>query len=623
MVLRSIVCFVILGCAACSSSPWQSSDAGVDGGATTDASLTFDTSVEGSSDPGVACSNDLHQVLDANGVVVATCPPSQGCANGTCVNACTATQAAKGSLGCDYVVATPSVYAAVRPPCFAMFVANAWGIDAPIMVERAGQSYDLTAFARIAAAGMPETSWGMVPSTGIPPGQVAVLFLSQDPMSSMKAITVADMLCPVGPAISQAYGTAITGSGDGINVTGRGTAWHVTTTIPVTAYDIIPYGGAGSFFPSAELLAPTTSWGTNYLAVVPTRGGGHMATAGAPQWGQLVAMSDGTMVSVYPNVDLPSGTGVDPAPANTTTTYTLSAGEYIQWQESNDMTGTIIQSNQPVAFTGGQDYACYTSTTSATPGCDSTHQQVPPISALGSEYALAPYTTRRSDLQPESIPYRFVGLADGTTLTYDPPVPVAPATLAKGQTVDFETTSAFVVTSQDALHPFYVAQLMTGATVTSGSRAGCSSKALTTQFPPTCTWEVGKCALGDEEFVNTIAPAQFLSSYVFFTDPSYATTNLVFVRKRGSGGFADVTLDCAGTLTGWTPIGFGDNYEMTNIDLARSGMGNGACNNGPHTASSNLAFGVVVWGLDFCSSYAYPAGGNTGVINPIVISPPN
>ena len=164
---------------------------------------------------------------------------------------------------------------------------------------------------------------------------------------------------------------------------------------------------------------------------------------------------------------------------------------------------------------------------------------------------------------------------------------------------------------------------MTGASVTSGSRSGCTSKAITQQFPPTCTLQYGgECALGDEEFVNATSPAQFLSRYVFFTDPSFATTNLVFVRKKGPAGYADVTLDCAGALEGWTPIGFGGSYEMTNVDLVRAGVANGACNNRPHVATSALAFGVVVWGLDFCSSYAYPAGGNNGVINPIVIAPP-
>jgi hypothetical protein len=200
---------------------------------------------------------------------------------------------------------------------------------------------------------------------------------------------------------------------------------------------------------------------------------------------------------------------------------------------------------------------------------------------------------------------------DGTTLTYDPAVAGAPTTLASGQVVDFETTSAFVVTSQDSSHPFYVAQLMTGEGVTGGSRPGC--------MPPA----TDGCPLGDEEYVNVLAPAQFLSRYVFFTDPTYATTNLVLLRQAGTNGFADVTLDCAGVLTGWVPVGTSGKYEMTNIDLVRGAVPNGTCNNGPHVATSTSTFGVVVWGLDSFSSYAYPAGGNIAPINPVSVTPPN
>jgi hypothetical protein len=596
--------------AACavSSSSFPNADAGsaavVD--ASADTALVFDASSQDAL-TGARCSSDLRSVLDDQGNVIGTCPDDQGCAGGQCVAACAAAGAGHGSLGCDYVVATPSFDAKIRPPCFAMFVANAWPTDAQITVTRAGQVYDVTKFGRIAQAGTSEKSWAPVPLTGVPAGQVAVLFLSDDPTSAFH-ITLNNaqfLTCPVEPAIEQAYGTALAGSGDATNVTGIGDAWHVTASVPVTSYDIIPYGGAKTYLPSAELLFPTTAWTTNYLAVVPARG------SSSPQWGQLLAMSDGTQVTVYPNVDLPSGTGVVAAPANTKTTYQLNAGQYVQWQESNDMSGTIIQSNEPVSFTGGQAYACYQSATSDTGGCDSAHQQVLPLSALGYEYAIAPYTTRRMDLAPESIPYRFAGAAAGTMLTYDPPVSGAPTTLSAGQVVDFETTSSFVVSSQDSSHPFYIAQLMTGEGVTSGSRPGCT--------PPS----PNGCALGDEEYVDVLPPAQFLQRYVFFTDPTYATTNLVFVREAQNGKFADVTLDCAGALANWEPIGTSGKYEMTNIDLVRAAVANGSCGNGPHTATSAGSFGIVVWGIDAFSSYAYPAGGNIAPINPIVITPPN
>jgi IgGFc binding protein len=596
-----------LGCAdaQATSDAGVGNDGGLDVVVQQDSALAFDAT--GDVLMGAGCSGDLRNVLDGQGNVIGTCSSDEGCAGGQCVAACDAAGASKGSLGCDYVVATPSFDAAIAPPCFAMFITNGWPADAQITVTRAGQSYDVTKFGRIPQVGMPETSWAPVPSTGLPAGQVAVLFLSHDP-ASLFGISLKDpnyLTCPIEPAIDQTYGTAITGSGDQVNITGRGAAWHVSTTVPVTSYDILPYGGAHSALPSAELLFPTTAWTSNYLAVVPTRG------SSGPQWGQILGAVDGTQVTVYPNVDLPSGTGVVAAPANTKTTYTLATGEYVQWQESNDMSGTIISATQPVAFMGGQAYACYKDLTSLGGGCDSTHQQVLPVSALGNAYAAAPYTTRRKDLAPESVPYRFVGVVGGTTLTYDPAVTGAPSTLSSGQVVDFETTSAFVVRSQDSSHPFYVAQRMTGEEVTSGSRPGCT---------PSVS---NGCALGDEEYVNVLPPAQFLSSYVFFTDPTYATTNLVFVRQKSASGFSDVTLDCAGVLTGWTPMDGADDYEMTNIDLLRATVPNGSCNNGPHTATSGAPFGITVWGLDSFASYAYPAGGNIAPINSVVVQPPN
>ncbi len=538
----------------------------------------------------LGCSGDLRNVIDANGVVQQQCPPDQGCAGGTCIPACEAASQSKGSVGCDYVVATPSFYANIKPPCFAVFVANNWPVDVVINVSRGGKSYPVGSFGRIAAAATPATSWAAVPSSGLPPGKVAVLFMSHDPNS----VNGGPLTCPIAPAISQDFGTAITGSGQGSQTTGRGQAWHITTSYPVTAYDILPYGGASSYLPSAELLIPSTAWGTNYFGIVPLRGNAQ------PQWGQILASQNGTTVTVLASVALPSGTNVAAAPANVATKYNLNAGEYIQWQESNEMSGTIIQANNPVAFTGGQGYDCYSSSTSTGGGCDSAHQQIMPISAFGSEYAIPPYFTRRADNQEEAIPYRFVGAQKGTTLTYSPQVPGAPKTLSQGQVVDFEATGPFVVKAQDNNHPFYVGQIMTGCSVTGGGKGGC---------------------LGDEEYVNILPPAQFLNKYVFFTDPTYATSNLVFTRVKTGSGFQDVTLDCAGTLKGWKPVGSTGQYEVTNIDLVRDKAPNGKCDNGPHNASSAGPFGIMVWGLDTYSSYAYPAGGNIAPINTIVVQP--
>jgi hypothetical protein len=50
-------------------------------------------------------------------------------------------------------------------------------------------------------------------------------------------------------------------------------------------------------------------------------------------------------------------------------------------------------------------------------------------------------------------------------------------------------------------------------------------------------------------------------------------------------------------------------------------QGVGSCNNGVHTATSEVPFGLWVWGYDWCASYAYPAGMSVEPINEVVVPP--
>jgi hypothetical protein len=109
---------------------------------------------------------------------------------------------------------------------------------------------------------------------------------------------------------------------------------------------------------------------------------------------------------------------------------------------------------------------------------------------------------------------------------------------------------------------------------------------------------------------------------VFYSDVTYSTTNFTVVRNKTSQGFADVTIDCVGTVTGWKPVDSGDTYEYAWVDIVKGGVAqHNNCQNGPHTASSKGPFGITVWGEDSAASYGYPAGGNLSTINSVVVPP--
>jgi hypothetical protein len=554
--------------------------------------------VDGSPDTAgkLGCSADLRSTIDATGKVVTTCPPDQGCSDGACVAACTAAGNSKGNVGCDFRMATPLAYSTTLPPCFAVVLANTWPRPAKITVERAGTTYDVTKFGRIPINGKPATEWTPIPPDGIPVDQVGVLFLSSHPMSVFPENMVS-MKCPITPAIDAA--TMLEGSG-------KGQAFHITSDTPVSAYDVLPYGGARSHFPSAELLFPTTAWGDNYVAIATPRG---THDTPGPLWAQILATQADTEVKVLPSVDLPMSPAFAAAPKGATATFMLQPGEYLQWQlptSSIDVSGTIVLANKPVAMMTGNRFFRLQPTPA--PGGESTHQQILPVRALASEYVAAPFETRRKDLMAEDIPYRFVGAVDGTTLTYDPPIASAPATLNAGQVVDFTTALPFRVKAQDASHPFAAAQLMPTANVPSGSRPGATAPGYAAM-------------LGDEEFVVMMPAAQFLAKYVFFTDPAYATTNLAITRVKTKDGFKDVKIGCLGTVSGWKPVGTSGQYEVTTTDLVRAGVSVGSCTNGRHVAESDGPFGIVVWGLDSYSSYGYPAGGNASTLSTVTVEP--
>lgn len=548
------------------------------------------------------CSADGAMLLDCDGQFLKKCP--KGCVDGVCSGPCDNASTDRSSYGCDYYAVTPDVTFDGVGGCYAAFVVNTSQEDILVSVDYKGATYDPSTFGYIPNGSGAGIKYAPIKNGTIPAGQIAILFLNRFGFSPLGLNTD----CPKGivPAVHNEDAAR--------HGTGIGNAFRITTTAPVVVYDIYPYGGGQSALTSATMLLPTTAWGNNYIAVSPH---GNGAFIGGQPFVEVVAQQDNTSVTILPSAPITAGNGVPGSPKGVPQTYSINRGQVLQFTQGLALEGSVIQSNVPVGVWAGM-------TSMAIESCcdESAHQQIPPIAAMGSEYVGVRYRNRYDD-QEEAPPWRMVGTANGTTLTWEPSPPAgAPTALALGQVVEFSAPGPFVVRSQDADHPFYMSAHMTGA-----------AKYDPQQLDPNGSAPAD--GRGDAEFVNLVPPGEFLDRYVFFTDPTYPETDLVVIRKLGPNGFADVNLDCAGTLGGWQPVGTSGQYEYTRFDLVRHNFQpQGNCDNGRHEMTSPQPFGLTVWGWGSAEtgqqfqgfytqyvSYAYPAGASFKPINDVVVSP--
>jgi IgGFc binding protein len=518
------------------------------------------------------CSLDLRSVVrSCDGSVVDTCPPELGCAGGQCVPACQATATAQSSLGCEFYMQPPPVHPAWARSCYAAYVTNVWGVPTEIGLELEGRKLDLTGAIYKFTPGTSELTRSSNPVVA---GDSVVVFLASAPPAGQEVDHIG---CPNGvkPALEDWTVPARSG---------RSSSFHLTSEVPLSVATIYPFGGAASFVPSATLLLPVVSWGKQHVLIEPWERTLN-SDRGLPG-AQIVAAEDDTLVTVVPTKDIQGGPRVDPGLRGTKVTYTLSKGEFLQLSQDEELSGSIVESTRPTSIFGGHSCMLIPAGVLA---CDSAQQELPALSQWGSTYAAVRYRGRVDDQEPAL--HRVVAAFDGTTLTYDPARPDgAPQTLNAGEVMNFTSPQPFVVRSQDADHPFYLAAYMTSAkNPESGQK-------------------------GDPEFVNVVPAGQYLNNYAFYADPTYADTSLVVIRQRDKAGFKDVWLECAGqNLDGWTPIGNGGEFEFRRVDLSRDGgpgetFGEKTCTFGLHRMKSDGAFTATLWGWAAYASYAYPGG---------------
>jgi hypothetical protein len=534
----------------------------------------------------------------------------------SCVNPCLDSLGNDTSNGCEFFAVEMDTTDEAAGVCYAVFVVNQWktGEPAKIEVSQGATVLPIQQFARIPSGTGTGITYGAYdPSVGLPTNQIAILFLSRDPAGPSDTTPTdprALANCPPGVQPAIAADASLHG-------TGIGKAFHLKTNVPVVAYQMLPYGGGSARVTGSTLLVPTNAWDVNYVVADAYSAPPLITEPRAGPTTVVIAGTDGTNVTVKPSRTIVPGPGVAGTPAGTSVSYKLDEGQYLQFTQLEELTGTAVQSDKPVAVIGGSTLI---DIPLSSPRADTAEQMLPPVRALGSEYVAVRYRSRSA--AEESVPWRIVGVVNGTKLTFDPAAPTgAPADVSAQQLVEFDSPGPFVVRSQDAEHPFYLASYMTGG-------------------------EPFNSGTGDPEFVNVVPPAQYLPRYTFFTDPTYPETNLVVVRTTdpATGKMPDVTLDCAGVLSGWTAVDAAGTFQMTRVDLSTGNFqGVGGCDNGVHVigaASNTASVGVTVWGwgnditwptdniqagdeqnplFTRWVSYGYPAGANFKPLNSAVL----
>ncbi|AKU96439.1 hypothetical protein AKJ09_03103 [Labilithrix luteola] len=550
-------------------------------------SIVSDASAEEEPKCGPHCSRDLKQVLTGCGadeVVTETCDQDKGCGDGRCVDACASAAISKGSTGCDFYTLPPTDVIEMAGSCFAAIVANTWDRPVSLSAEYGGETLDISksVYTVTKTAGA-DVDYKLLDGP-LPVGEVGIVFLANDLKNNGKDRTYCPLsvtpALPIDPII---HGTAKT------------KAFHIKTDAPVSAYSIFPYGGADTHVPTATLLLPVSSWDLDYVAVSPN----YFGDPRKRRTLQIVANENDTEISMRPNGEVKASGDVTGATAGITQTWTLQKGQVLQILQ-DALTGSPIHANKPVALFGGSECTFIPSTIDY---CDALQQQIPAVSQWGTEYAVVPYPTRVETFQGplnENVPYTIVAAADGTKFTYDPAPPRgAPDVLNAGESASFMTDQVFVAKSQDDKHPFHVNVYMT-----SSQYGGGVGTAMTT---------------GDPDYVNVPAADQFLDHYVFFTDFTYPETRLTVVRRRTANGFAPVTLECAGEIDSWQPLGKGGEYEYAYLKLTTGfqdqKFAGGTCTYGRQEAKSDGPFAITVWGMAQDSSYAYVGGTGLRPIN--------
>ncbi len=269
----------------------------------------------------------------------------------------------------------------------------------------------------------------------------------------------------------------------------------------------------------------------------------------------VAATQDGTNVTITPAADV--GTHLAGVPYM----ITLDRLDAYQLMAGGDLTGSLIESDAPIAVFGGNQcgqiplYESY---------CDHLAEQTPPIELWGTEALSVPLATRSG-----GDTFRALAAQDNTTVVFDGPSPSS-IVLNAGEYADVILDGNNRITADG---PILVAQYSNGT---------------------------GYDGAQGDPFMMLLPPAnRFLDSYTFSTPLSLFANNYVNIVALTTDAFSGaVVLDGAPILAGYFTAMPGSPYAGAQVPISV----------GAHTLHAPNPLGLYVYGFANYNAYGYSGG---------------
>lgn len=520
----------------------------------------------------VCVGNEVHK-CSADGMnqdeLVETCNVSAGqaCGNGKCGTACELSTETPSNVGCEFWAVDLDQQDGLNDPA-----SMPWGV----VLSNAGQTQaNVTIEMNEAPPGQPP-ALKVVKQTSIAAGALEQVILP-----------TRELDCGVKPNDYASPGTCLSSK-----------AYRITSSYPIVVYQFNVFENA--FSNDASLLLPTAALGKWHRII--GWGAGHPVPINFPGIGLIIDRSyvtivgtkAGTVVKVRPSWRIKGNAPIPATAPGGEIVANLGPFDVLNLETDDgtfqddpktmaDLSGTVVESNQPVAVFSGVE-------TTQAPGSlevpkppgwadgdtcclDHLEDQIFPVESVGTKYVIARSPVRStggSFKEPDVL--RFVGVAETATVKTTLPSPYDQFVIQPGEVVTTWTQKDITVVSDK---PVMVGQILVSNQYCEGAYIGDPS-------------------------LTVFAPVeQYRTEYVILTPKSWSQNWVVITTEVTAKTVIDgsATDGCTKEASG---ILDGVPYESRRCKLTE----------GVHYLTGDKPFGIVAYGYGSAGSYAFAGGAN-------------